>query len=242
MKTHLAANRRDNLRQTIAKTWQRGGLAGFYQGLIPWAWIEAATKGGILLFSASEIEYRVRTVLNVSPTYSSILGGMGGGICQAYATMGFCTFMKTVEITREKATTEAAKKSSIQIAKEIYAREGIAGINKGVNAVAFRQCTNWGSRFGLSRVAENGIRKVMDVPDDQKLSVSQRAIASIMGGGLSCWNQPIEVIRVEMQSQVKRPGRPEKLTMISAAKEIYGSAGIKGFFRGITPRYVIIIA
>ncbi len=32
---------------------------------------------------------------------------------------------------------------------DIYRREGIRGINKGVNAVAIRQMTNWGSRFGL---------------------------------------------------------------------------------------------
>lgn len=30
---------------------------------------------------------------------------MGGGIAQAYSTMGFCTFMKTVEVTRQKAGT-----------------------------------------------------------------------------------------------------------------------------------------
>jgi hypothetical protein len=28
---------------------------------------------------------------------------MGGGIAQAYSTMGFCTFMKTVEVTRQKS-------------------------------------------------------------------------------------------------------------------------------------------
>ena len=28
---------------------------------------------------------------------------MGGGIAQAYTTMGFCTFMKTVEVTRHKS-------------------------------------------------------------------------------------------------------------------------------------------
>lgn len=29
----------------------------------------------------------------------------------------------------------------------MYKKGGIAGINKGVNAVAVRQCTNWGSRL-----------------------------------------------------------------------------------------------
>jgi hypothetical protein len=59
---------------------------------------------------------------------------MTGGLAQAYATMGFCT-------------------CTMATFMDIYRREGIAGINKGVNAVAVRQVTNWGSRFGLSRVA-----------------------------------------------------------------------------------------
>ena len=60
LKTHLAANRNDTLREAITKTWRRGGVLGFYQGLIPWAWIEASTKVGVLLFCSSEIEHRLK--------------------------------------------------------------------------------------------------------------------------------------------------------------------------------------
>jgi hypothetical protein len=50
------------------------------------AWIEASTKGAVLLFTASEIESATAGV--VSPAVAGLLGGMGGGIAQAYATMG----------------------------------------------------------------------------------------------------------------------------------------------------------
>ena len=41
------------------------------------------------MFTASEIE--TRTIdLGVSPAAAGLLGGMGGGIAQAYATMGTC--------------------------------------------------------------------------------------------------------------------------------------------------------
>lgn len=62
------------------------------------AWTEAATKGAVLLFAASELEYYFKTSLSLSSGTSGILGGMGGGIAQAYTTMGICTFMKTVEV------------------------------------------------------------------------------------------------------------------------------------------------
>ena len=54
------------------------------------AWIEASTKGGVLLFTASEIE-TATTGMGMSPAMGGLLGGMGGGIAQAYATMGQST-------------------------------------------------------------------------------------------------------------------------------------------------------
>ncbi|KAJ2360007.1 Mitochondrial DNA replication protein yhm2, partial [Coemansia sp. RSA 2607] len=99
VKTHMAgkyltSNRADSIATSLKKTYARGGIAGFYQGLIPWAWIEASTKGGVLLFTSSEIDYRAR-VAGFSSSWAGLFGGVGGGVAQAYTTMGFCTFMKT---------------------------------------------------------------------------------------------------------------------------------------------------
>lgn len=55
--------------------------------------------------------------------------------------------MKTAEITRHKqAAAGIQPPSTWAVFADIWRREGIRGINKGVNAVAVRQCTNWGSR------------------------------------------------------------------------------------------------
>ena len=55
------------------------------------AWIEASTKGAVLLFTASEIE-SATTAMGVNPAAAGLIGGMGGGIAQAYATMGACAW------------------------------------------------------------------------------------------------------------------------------------------------------
>ncbi|KAL0094541.1 mitochondrial carrier domain-containing protein [Phycomyces blakesleeanus] len=235
IKTQLAANRGQSLKSALTTIYGRGGVLGFYQGLIPWAWIEASTKGAVLLFTASECEHRARA-MGASPFLGGIAGGMGGGIAQAYTTMGICTFMKTVEVTRHKS---GAKESTFKIAGDIFRKEGFAGINKGVNAVAVRQCTNWASRFGITRFAQDAIIKARygTGPDAHThASAADKALASVLGGSLSCWNQPIEVIRVEMQSQVKTVGRPEKMTIATAARWIYTQNGIRGFYRGVLPR------
>jgi len=102
--------------------------------------------------------------------------------------------MKTAEITRSKLSTSGVKPpSTMKVFADIYRREGLAGINKGVNAVAIRQMTNWGSRMALSRLAEQMLRKATGKQQNDKLTALDKIACSALGGGLSCWNQPIEV-------------------------------------------------
>lgn len=160
IKTTMAANRKMTMAQAFKHVWNRGGVLGFYQGLIPWAWIEASTKGAVLLFVSAEAEYRYK-VLGANNFLAGMGGGITGGLAQSYLTMGFTTCLKTVEITRSKqANIGVPQQTSLQVFREIFRKEGIRGINKGVNAVAIRQMTNWGSRFGFSRLAEEAIRKI----------------------------------------------------------------------------------
>lgn len=234
-KTTMAAHRQFTFAQAIRHVWSRGGIFGFFQGLIPWAWIEGSTKGAVLLFVSAESEYRYKR-FGLNNFFAGIMGGITGGLAQAYMTMGFCTCMKTVEITRSKAAEAGIPPSTWQIFRQIYQKEGIRGINRGVNAVAIRQMTNWGSRFGLARLVEEGMRKFSAKGADERLSAVEKIAASVVGGGLSAWNQPIEVVRVEMQSRTHDPNRPKNLTVPKTLKYIYQTNGVKGLYRGVTPR------
>ncbi|CZR52337.1 related to YHM2-Protein of the mitochondrial carrier family (MCF) [Phialocephala subalpina] len=236
-KTYVAANRNASLSEAIRVTWSRGGWRAFYQGLIPWAWLEATTKGAILVFSSSEIQYYSMKTFHVSPTIAATLGGIGGGAAQAYLTMGMTTCMKTVEVTRSKlANSGGYVPGTMETFFNILRTQGIRGVNKGVNAVALRQITGWASRMGIAKFTEGQIRKLGHIPASEKLSASQKIAASIVGGTLSCWNQPFEVIRVEMQSMTKTAQHIVKPTMISTTRRIYQEDGLKGFTRGVLPR------
>ncbi|KAL9715914.1 Mitochondrial DNA replication protein yhm2 [Leucoagaricus gongylophorus] len=237
LKTQMAANRSQTMLQACKTVWSRGGVTGFFQGLIPMGeYFAPSTKGAVLVFTASEVE-TATLAAGINPGFAGLLGGMTGGIAQAYATMGFTTCMKTVEITRHKTAASGVKPpSTFAVFMEIYRREGIRGVNKGVNAVAVRQCTNWGSRMGFARLAESMIRKARGKGENDRLTPYEKIGASTVGGALATWNQPIEVIRVEMQSMAKSANRPDNLTIMSTLKYIYRENGIKGLYRGVTPR------
>ena len=70
----------------------------------------------------------------------------------------------------------------------------------------------------------------------QRLTSSEKILSSAIGGGLSAWNQPIEVVRVEMQSKKDDPNRPKKMTVANTFRYIYQTNGIRGLYRGVVPR------
>ncbi|WBW71160.1 mitochondrial carrier, tricarboxylic acid Yhm2 [Schizosaccharomyces osmophilus] len=234
-KVQMAANRTQTMEQVLKSILSRGGILGFYQGLIPWAWIEASTKGAVLLFTSAELEYWGRRA-GFSSTAAGALAGMGGGIAQAYATMGLCTCMKTAEVTRAKqAATAVSVPSTFRVFTDLYKEKGIRGINRGVNAVALRQMSNWGSRFALSRFFERPIRYLSGSKESDPLTSAQRFVASVAGGALSCWNQPVEVARVEMQSLTNGTQNSSR-GIVATIRSVYDSNGIKGLYRGVVPR------
>lgn len=88
----------------------------------------------------------------------------------------------------------------------------------------------------LAASSENGIRSFTGKDEGAKLSTPEKILASALGGGLSAWNQPIEVVRVEMQSKTDDPNRPKKMTVGNTFAYIYKNNGLKGLYRGVAPR------
>jgi hypothetical protein len=160
------------------------------------AWLEASTKGAILIITSSEIEYYARKHFQLSNSMAGVLGGIVGGASQAYLTMGMTTCMKTIEVTRTKTALAGGRvPGTMETFVHILKTQGIRGVNRGVNAVALRQITGWSSRIGISRLVENPIRTIQGKTESDKLSLMEKICASTIGGALSCWNQPFEVSR-----------------------------------------------
>lgn len=53
-------------------------------------------------------------------------------------------------------------------------------------------------RMGFARLAETSIRKIKGKTETESLGAFDKILASTIGGALATWNQPIEVVRVEV--------------------------------------------
>lgn len=72
-----------------------------------------------------------------------------------------------------------------------------------------------------------------------KLTVTEEAISGIIGGSLSTWNQPFEVLRIEAQAAAAK-GLPPR-NIVQTCKHIVGESGVLGLFQGIAPRMGLCI-
>ena len=52
--------------------------------------------------------------------------------------------------------------------------------------------------MGFARLAEAPVRQMSGKGENEKLNGLERILCSSIGGALATWNQPIEVIRVEV--------------------------------------------
>lgn len=56
--------------------------------------------------------------------------------------------------------------------------------------------------MGFARLAESTIRNIRGKGEKDKLAAWEKILSSTIGGALATWNQPIEVVRVEVRIEL----------------------------------------
>lgn len=90
-----------------------------------------------------------------------------------------------------------------------------------------RQASNWASRAGFTEVARTTFKMT-------QYGMIGEIGSGVIGGLGSCWNTPIETIRVFMQRDISMGNR--KKTFGQYWDDIVERDGFQGLFRGVTPR------
>lgn len=201
------------------------GIAAYWRGFGP-KMIESATKGAVLMISKESIR-DAASKAGLSPFSAALVGGAGGGLCQV-VVMGPCTYLVTAAVTGGGST------STLTLARETFARNGVQGFYKGGSAIAFRQMTNWASRQGLTEWVRIRARNMLYGDANAKLSRPEELWCGVFGGILSSWNHPFEVARIEMQARAN--AGETALGLGAVMKMVVRENGALGLFQGVIPR------
>lgn len=116
---------------------------------------------------------------------------------------------------------------------------GISGFYQGGTALMLRQGSNWASRQGFTDAIRSQFLKRHSEPNP-KLSAGEESLAGVIGGALSTWNQPFEVLRIEAQAAAAK-GLPTR-NIVATARDIIAENGVSGLFQGIIPRMGLCVA
>ena len=225
-KTHMGTFRNEGTMEAFRNIYKTNGVASFWKGWQP-KMVESFLKGGILLYAKEGIINSSKS-MGVSNITAGLLGGFGGGVAQV-TVMGPCTYLVTAAVTSKE------KMSFFERARVTFQTRGIGGFYQGGTALMLRQGSNWASRQGLTDLVRDSLKKTHGGdPASTKLSMTEEAVAGTIGGALSTWNQPFEVMRIEAQASAAR-GLPPR-NIMQTCSLIVRENGLLGLFQGVLPR------
>lgn len=200
---------------------QAGGIGALYTGT-PSRTIEGALVGAVFMLGSTLTKAQLRRVGAV-PTAAALAGGLVGGVLQA-AVM---TPAGLIFTTLNSSNKSGKKDTTMGVVQRVLAERGLGGMFAGTRPMCLRQATNWASRSGLTEIS----RTVLGLSE---YGLMGELLSGVIGGVGSCWNTPIETIRVITQCDVSQGKSPK--SMQEYWNDIVMEQGYAGLFRGVTPR------
>ena len=97
-KTRMARFRGESTITAFQNIYREGGVSAFWAGTGA-KMVESASKGGVLLVSKEAILNACQNA-GLSPTFSGIIAGAGGGVAQT-SVMGPTTFLVTAAVIQQ---------------------------------------------------------------------------------------------------------------------------------------------
>lgn len=117
------------------------------------------------------------------------------------------------------------KMTALTVIRDVIKTEGLRGFYRGYLSVLSREATAMGVYFGSYEFFKRKARR-----EDGTIPVG---LMLLSGGtaGILTWvcNYPIDVIKTQLQSSTNHS------SIAGAAKHIYKTEGLRGFYRGVIP-------
>jgi solute carrier family 25 citrate transporter 1 len=212
----------------VKVTVQERGVSGLYRGLL--ALVYTSVPKSAVRFGAFEVFKSTleddKGKLNKART---LLAGLGAGVTEAVLVVCPAETLK-VKFIHDQNSATPKYRGFFHGAATIVKQEGFGGIYKGLVPTVLKQGSNQAIRFFVF----GEINKVLLRDDPSRsLTVPESLLSGALAGGASVLgNTPIDVVKTKMQGL-----EAHKYTgSLDCAAKIYQSDGLRGFYKGVTPR------
>jgi phage shock protein PspC (stress-responsive transcriptional regulator) len=202
-----------------------GGILNLWSGT-PSRTVEGALLGAIFLVGSAGTKKQA-LAMGAGKNMAALAGGIVGGVAQAVVMTPAGMVFTSLNVNKGKPGYE--NDNAIIVAKRIIKEKGIQGMFVGGNPMAVRQASNWASRGLFTELCRTNLKM-------SRFGLIGEIGSGVIGGLGSCWNTPIETVRVLMQRDVSM-GLPPK-TFGEYIDYEMEQGGVPSLFRGVTPRAV----
>jgi len=200
-----------------------GGIGALWSGT-PSRTVEGALLGALFLVGASGTKKQV-LAMGGGPTLAALCSGVVGGLAQAVVMTPAGMIFTSLNVN--KKTPGMENDNAYTVTQRIIREKGAVGMFIGGGPMCLRQASNWASRSCFTEIARTQLRM-------SQFGMMGEIGAGVIGGLGSCWNTPIETVRVNMQKDVAE-GKEAK-TFMEYVDQIKEDGGVPSLFRGVTPR------
>jgi Mitochondrial carrier protein len=202
---------------------RQGGIGALWTGT-PSRTVEGALIGAVFMLGSVLTKAQLKK-MGAPPTAAALAGGLVGGVAQS-VVMTPAGLIFTALNSQHKS---GKKETAVGVVRRVIAEKGIGGMFAGSRPMCYRQATNWASRSGFTEIARSALGL-------SQYGLIGELLSGAIGGVGSCWNTPIETIRVFTQRDVGQGKNPK--SMQEYWNDIVAEQGYTGLFRGVTPRAV----
>jgi hypothetical protein len=187
------------------------GLAGIYDGFLPWGVVQAMFKGGVFGFAHS-IAYSylnplIENGILSKPLALTLAGGIAGGF-QGYV-LSPTLLLKTRVMTNDEFRGDDTDNMSLlktillsfKIGFDIIASEGTLALMKGSNIFALKRVCDWATRYYFSDIFMHMLKFFAKTSSPTTVEM---IVADILGGTASTLvTLPLDVIVAKIQDAKK---------------------------------------
>jgi len=214
---------KDNMFQAYQNIVDEGSFGSLWAGT-PSRTVEGALLGAFFIIGSTAAKKQV-LAMGGGKNLAALAGGTVGGVAQAIVMTPAGMIFTSLNVNQGKKGYE--NDNALTVTRRIIKEKGVRGLLYGGGPMCLRQASNWSSRSLFTEIARTNLKM-------SKFGILGEIGSGVIGGLGSCWNTPIETIRVNMHRDVSMGKDSQSFGYYW--KHIKEEEGMAGLFRGVTPR------